>query len=111
MRYLLIGLLVPLAILSGPSALALERIVYGEVTGVTPVTRNSAIQPPADCGARPRDADLFTLLSWDLRADCHVESRSTVVGYRVTYRWDGRTYTARMDQHPGKEIPLRLRIR
>lgn len=54
------------------------------------------------------------------RAHSHVETRDIcetvydesmqerVVGYDVEYRYEGRTYTTRMDHNPGREIRLRV---
>ncbi|MDO6565302.1 glycine zipper 2TM domain-containing protein [Amphritea sp. 1_MG-2023] len=39
-----------------------------------------------------------------------VEYYERVTGYRVTYRYNGRTYHTRMDHHPGKRIPVRVNV-
>ncbi|MBL1320683.1 MAG: glycine zipper 2TM domain-containing protein [Methylophaga sp.] len=39
----------------------------------------------------------------------HDEERSD--GYRVTYRYNGQSYTTRMDHHPGKRIPVEVSVR
>ena len=31
-------------------------------------------------------------------------------GYRVTYRYAGREYTTRTEQHPGKRIRVRVEV-
>jgi len=33
-----------------------------------------------------------------------------IVGYRVTYDYDGRTYTADMDRHPGRYVRVRVSV-
>ncbi|PHS27517.1 MAG: hypothetical protein COA83_00475 [Methylophaga sp.] len=32
-------------------------------------------------------------------------------GYRVTYRYNGKTYTTHMDHHPGKRIQVKVSVR
>jgi uncharacterized protein YcfJ len=32
-------------------------------------------------------------------------------GYRVTYRYNGQSYTTLMDRHPGKRIPVEVSVR
>lgn len=39
----------------------------------------------------------------------HQEERND--GYRVTYRYNGQSYTTHMNQHPGKRIPVEVSIR
>jgi uncharacterized protein YcfJ len=39
----------------------------------------------------------------------HNEERSD--GYRVTYRYNGQTYTTHMNHHPGKRIPVEVSVR
>lgn len=39
-----------------------------------------------------------------------VEYYERVTGYNVTYRYQGRTYHTRMDQHPGKRIRVRVNV-
>lgn len=45
---------------------------------------------------------------------CHTTNRSRVVektdGYRVTYRYNGETFTKRMDAHPGKHVAIRVKV-
>ncbi len=40
--------------------------------------------------------------------DHHTEER--VVGYKVKYRYNGRIYRTRTDQHPGDRIPLNVKV-
>ena len=89
-----------------------ERIVWGEVINVEPVIERRHVAPAPDCPAkRPDTPYLAELLAWDLRRDCLRRSASTVHGYRVDYRWDGRTYTRMMDESPGKRIPLLVKFK
>ncbi len=37
-------------------------------------------------------------------------SRERLVGYDVTYRYAGETYSARLREHPGDRIPVRVRV-
>ncbi len=63
-----------------------------------------------DCAPpRPSGLDLAALLAWDLRLDCP-DPAPPVAGYRVFYRWDGRTYSLVMDRHPGATLPVRVRL-
>ncbi|UTW03197.1 glycine zipper 2TM domain-containing protein [Amphritea atlantica] len=39
-----------------------------------------------------------------------VEYYERVTGYKVTYRYNGRTYKTRMDHEPGKRIPVRVTV-
>lgn len=38
------------------------------------------------------------------------EERREVVGYRVKYRYNGQVYRARMDNHPGDYVRVRVRV-
>jgi uncharacterized protein YcfJ len=46
---------------------------------------------------------------------CEVTHRTTyeeeLVGYDVTYRYKGRLFTTRTDEHPGKRIPVTVNVR
>ncbi len=90
-----------------------ERVVWGEVTSVQPITEQLEFPPPASCrAAKPaNDAGLAALLAWDLQKHCIARRETKTLGYRVSYRWDGRTYTQVMDEDPGRRIPLLLKIR
>lgn len=44
----------------------------------------------------------------DVRYETHEEER--IDGYRVTYEYNGQTYTTRMDRDPGKEIKVRVSV-
>jgi uncharacterized protein YcfJ len=41
----------------------------------------------------------------EYRRERHVD------GYRVTYRYHGHKFTTRTREHPGRRIPVRLKIR
>lgn len=41
----------------------------------------------------------------EYRRERHVD------GYRVTYRYHGHEFTTRTEKHPGRRLPVRLRIR
>ena len=111
--------LITMAILAGLAAQSLhvhaepvERQVWGEVTQVVPITRPVSTPLPPQCtGPRPRNADLVSLLSWDLNPDCMATHSSETVGYQVSYRWDDRSYSVKLPEHPGTRIPLTLRLR
>ncbi len=62
-----------------------------------------------------------TLVAHDWAEDRHVRprrcrphrrwvERRRQVGYRVTYRYAGRTFTTHTDHHPGRWIDLRVRL-
>ena len=38
------------------------------------------------------------------------ESHERVAAYKVTYRYNGATYTKRMNYHPGDEVKVRVKI-
>ena len=40
-----------------------------------------------------------------------VEYHEEITGYRVTYKYHGRTYQTRMNHHPGKRIKVRVDVR
>ncbi len=89
-----------------------ERIVWGEVVNVEPVVEQRNVAPSPDCPvSRPETFDLAELLAWDLRRECLRHSTSRIRGYRVDYRWDGRTYSRLMDESPGKRIPLLVKFK
>jgi uncharacterized protein YcfJ len=37
-------------------------------------------------------------------------SEERLVGYRVEYRYQGRTFVTRTDEHPGRRIPVRVAV-
>jgi len=39
------------------------------------------------------------------------ERRRHVDGYRVTYRYRGHQFVTRTDEHPGRRIPVRVKLR
>jgi hypothetical protein len=91
---------------------AAEMVVQGEVVDVVPIT-DSARATSGDCHPRkpPADAGLVELLEWDLRTTCDAEpSSARISGYRVYYRWDGRTYSRVMPEPPGETVSLRVRL-
>ena len=94
------------------AAETVERVVWGDVVNVEPVVEARNVAPPPDCSnAGPASADLLALLAWDLRRDCVRRSSSRISGYRVEYRWDGRTYSRLMDAAPGKRVPLLVKFK
>jgi hypothetical protein len=90
-----------------------ERMVWGKVTHVEPITQAPTHTSPKGCPAEKpaAGASLTNLLSWDLDPKCHSASASRIVGYRVDYHWDGRKYSINMTEHPGDRIPLRMTLR
>lgn len=98
-----------LAVLATP-AIAADMQVAGEVIDVVPLGGTATAGPAPGCQPpRPRDnAGLAELLAWDLRLTC--PRASPAAGYRVFYRWDGRTYSMVMQDPPGATVPLRVRI-
>ncbi|MEQ8858021.1 MAG: hypothetical protein RIC56_05190 [Pseudomonadales bacterium] len=77
------------------------------VVDVVPLGAPSSI--PACEPPRPSGIDLAALLAWDLRLDCPAPA-AVATGYRVFYRWDGRTYSRVMAEHPGDSVPVRVRL-
>jgi len=53
--------------------------------------------------------------NYDRGEKCHMTERyhqeERMDGYRVTYRYQGQTYTTRMDRHPGKRLPIEVSVR
>lgn len=43
--------------------------------------------------------------------DYSTEYEEKLVGYDVSYQYHGRTYSTRMNEHPGKKIPVAVDIR
>ncbi|MDZ7668166.1 MAG: hypothetical protein U5Q16_01660 [Gammaproteobacteria bacterium] len=105
---------VPLQIRAG------EMQVQGRIIDVVPVgqTHGSSSGALACQPQRPDSrAGLAALLAWDLRTQCsgrpaaRPASEDGVSGYRVYYRWDGRTYQHVVRQPPaGDTISLRVRV-
>lgn len=97
----LIGLLV-----LAPLTQAAEMQARAQVVDVVPLgDRAPGCRPP-----RPAGGGLVELLAWDLRVACPPAHPTVAGGYRVFYRWDGRTYSRVMAQPPGPTIPLRVRL-
>ena len=89
-----------------------ERIVWGQVTRIEPITSTMSTPPDVFCaGPKPAAPTLTEMLAWDLHASCHEQTRTETLGYRVSYSWDGRHYTINTEEHPGDRIALRLRLR
>ncbi len=55
-------------------------------------------------------AGLIAALRWDLASSCAAPA-GQVSGYRVHYRWDGRTYTVVLKKPPGDYLTIRIRGR
>jgi len=99
--------------------LAGEMQVQGRIIDVVPIGQPQA-GPSGALACEPQRpdprADLAALLAWDLRTNCHGRSArpagvAGVSGYRVYYRWDGRTYQHVVRQPPaGDTISLRVRV-
>lgn len=89
-----------------------ERVVWAQVTQVEPLVESADVTPSADCLQPPPDRSqgLVALLRWDLRAECVAKRDTRTTGYRVEYRWDGRTYSRLMRERPGSEVRLLLKI-
>jgi len=110
-----ISMVLPVALTAGPAfADVMERLVWGEVIDVQPVTQRLTYPPADECRHHTKplfDADLAALLAWDLDPACAATQATRTVAYRVKYHWDGRSYVMMMDAHPGGKVPLRLRLR
>lgn len=78
-----------------------EMRAEAEVVDVVPVGDGDC-QPPKPAAG----AGLADLLAWDLRLGC-----GTPRGFRVFYRWDGRTFSRLMAERPGPTVPVRVRVR
>lgn len=100
-----------LVVLLAAPVLAGEMRVQGEVVDVVPLAGAAPAGPSVSCQPpRPgAGAGLAALLAWDLRVDCPAAA-APVAGYRVYYRWDGRTYSQVMRERPGATVPLRVRL-
>lgn len=63
-----------------------------------------------DLGYKQQHSD-----DYDRGETCRVTDRyfeeERADGYRVTYRYQGQSYTTRMDHHPGKRIPVEVSVR
>lgn len=101
-------------------AVAGEMLVQGRIIDVVPIDEPQwSVSGGAACEPRPPEsrADLTALLAWDLRTQCNGRragrpaGTDAVSGYRVYYRWDGRTYQHVVRQPPaGDTISLRVRV-
>ncbi len=95
----------------GVTAEPVERVVWGEVVDVVPITETVTPRLADDCDkAKPAAATLAATLRWDLRPECVRRNSVQTLGYRVSYRWDGRTYVRQMDKDPGRRVPLLVKI-
>jgi len=71
-------------------------------------------------GSIGRDAGSYSSQSnsnddrYDRAEECHVtehiQQEERIDGYRVTYRYQGESYTTEMDHHPGKRIPVNVSV-
>ncbi len=96
-----------------PDVLAEERVIYGEVVKVIPITeRRTAQRTNLSCNQpKPsRNSGLGALLGWDLLHECDTSSEDVVTGYQVFYKWDDRTYSRTMTTYPGTTVPLLLTV-
>ncbi|MFW5426570.1 MAG: glycine zipper 2TM domain-containing protein [Methylophagaceae bacterium] len=57
----------------------------------------------------PKHSNYDTVEQCRVTERFHEEERSD--GYRVTYRYNGQSYTTQMDHHPGKRIPVEVSVR
>ena len=66
-----------------------------------------------DIGARSRSRTAPAEYRNEQRCDTEYETRweQKVVGYNVTYRYQGETYNTRMDYDPGNKIRVRVQVR
>ncbi len=109
----MLGVLALIALFTLRTAAAepVERIVWGEVVEVIPITETIAHRRADSCDdGRPVGASLAATLRWDLRPECVRRDNVRTLGYRVSYRWDGRTYVRQMDKKPGRRVPLLVKI-
>lgn len=92
-------------------AQANEMLISAEVTSVetltAPATRIEICPPKPESGAKLSDT-----LAWDLGLHCHVEQQNSneIVGYRVHYQWDNRSYSRVMSSPPGETLALKVRL-
>lgn len=95
------------------AARAGELLVDAPVVNVVPLGDEGPMEDSAVACAPARPAPgagLVALLEWDLRAHCP-DAAGRVTGYRVYYRWDGRTYDRVVAEPPGETVALRVRVR
>ncbi len=103
---LLLALIVP------SLATGAELLARGQVVDVVPLHGRDAA-PGTGCPATvsPRRDDLASLLAWDIGGGCRpARDESVVSGYRVYYRWDGRTYSRVMAERPGSTVAVRVHL-
>ncbi len=108
------------AALAALPVLAGEIQVLGRIIDVVPIGAPGR-SPSGTTSCEPQRPDaragLAALLAWDLRAHCNGRHAARPVGgdgvsgYRVYYRWDGRTYQHVVRRPPaGDTISLRVRV-
>jgi len=68
-------------------------------------------------GSIGRDVDAYSApvnSNYSRTEECHITERvheeQRIDGYRVTYNYQGQTYTTDMDHHPGKRIPVNVSV-
>ncbi|XOV82637.1 MAG: hypothetical protein ACFHXK_17475 [bacterium] len=87
---------------------SVQTTVYARVLKVVPLPRADADCQIADKPAAARG--LMAQLRWDFALQCN-NAQPAPEAYQVTYTWDGRTYTERLNFHPGRHIPLEVQYR
>ena len=91
-----------------------EFAARARVVDVEPIFDAHDAVPHCRHPTRPPHADLGAALRRDLgRApvDCEAPpSGPELVGYHVTYQWNGRRFTEIMREEPGDFIPVRVRV-
>lgn len=60
---------------------------------------------------RANHSDYDDSPSYECETVDHYEEQQEIVGYRVKYRYKGRTYRTRTKSHPGKRLPVRVDVR
>lgn len=93
---------------------AQEYFAEARVLNVEPLTRlvNTRSVTQACKDSKPARAGLSDLLHWDLgTGPCAKYSQDVaIVAYRVSYEWNDKVYTQRMDQAPGAFVPVKVRV-
>lgn len=98
-----------------------DTLVYGTVLAVEPVheavaaSERRAQLAACEETAPSAGAGLVARLRWDLQtravADARCRAATEPDFFRVTFRWNGETFTQELPYDPGDRIPLRLDVR
>lgn len=85
--------------------------LFGTLVGAAIANDRSARQQAGYRSAQHYDYERRPVTVERCRVDTESFEEERVEGYRVTYLYDGDTYTMRTREHPGEQVKLRVAVR